>query len=66
MNDLDELALRSVEARREFSKIFIADSGASGHMSGSTEGMTNLRKCDENIVVGNGERIKAMMVGDKH
>ena len=29
-------------------------------------GMSNLRKCDATIVVGNGERIKATMVGDKH
>ena len=35
-------------------------------MSGTTEGMTNLRKCNDNVVVGNGETIKATMVGDKH
>ena len=66
MNELNELALRSVDTRKEFSQIFIADTGASGHMSGSTEGMTNLRKCEDSIVVGNGQSMKAMMVGDKH
>ena len=66
MNELNELALRSVDTRREFSQIFIADTGASGHMSGSTEGMTNLRKCNDSVVVGNGQSIKATMVGDKH
>ena len=66
VDELDELALRSVDTRREFSQIFIADTGASGHMSGSTEGMTNLRKCNDNVVVGNGQSIKATMVGDKH
>ena len=40
VDELDELALRSIDTRREFSQIFIADTGASGHMSGSTEGMT--------------------------
>ena len=35
-------------------------------MSGSTEGMTNLRKCKDSIVVGNGPSIKATMIGDKH
>ena len=66
VDELDELALRSVDTRKEFSQIFIADTGASGHMSGSTEGMTNLRKCNDNVVVGNGQSIKATMVGDKH
>ena len=66
VEELDELALRSVDTRREFSQIFIADTGASGHMSGSTEGMTNLRKCNDSVVVGNGQSIKATMVGDKH
>ena len=36
MSELDDLALRSIDTRREFSQIFIADTGASGHMSGST------------------------------
>ena len=66
VDELDELALRSVDTRREFSQIFIADTGASGHMSGSTEGMTNLRKCNDSVLVGNGQSIKATMVGDKH
>ena len=34
VEELDDLALRSVDTRREFSQIFIADTGASGHMSG--------------------------------
>ena len=59
VDELDELALRSIDTRREFSQIFIADTGASGHMSGTTEGMTNLRKCNDNVVVGNGQSIKA-------
>ena len=51
VDDLDELAMRSVDKRREFSQIFIADTGTSGHMSGSTKGMTNLRKCNDSVVV---------------
>ena len=35
-------------------------------MSRTTEGMTNLRKCNDSVVVGNGQSIKATMVGDKH
>ena len=66
VEELNELALRSVDTRREFSQIFIADTGASGHMSGTTDGMTNLRKCNDSVVVGNGQSIKATMVGDKH
>ena len=66
IDELSELALRSMDRRKEFSQIFIADTGASGHMSGSTEGMTNLRKCNDSVVVGNGQSIKATMVGDKH
>ena len=56
IDELSELALRSMDRRKEFSQIFIADTGASGHMSGSTEGMTNLRKCNDSVVVGNGQK----------
>ena len=58
MNELNELALRSVDAGGEFSQIFIADTGASGHMSGSTEGMRNLRKCEDSVIVVNGRRLR--------
>ena len=66
INELNDLALRSVDTRREFSQIFIADTGASGHMSGSTEGMSNLRKCEDSVVVANGQKVKATLIGDKH
>ena len=66
LDELDDLALRSMDTRREVSEIFIADTGASGHMSWTTDGMTNLRKCEDKITIGNGQNIKATMVGDKH
>ena len=50
MNELNELALKSLDTRKDFSKIFIADTGASGYMIGSTRGMTNLRKYNDSVV----------------
>ena len=47
LDKLEDLALRGIDERNEGSKIFIADTGASAHMSWTTEGMTNLRKCDD-------------------
>ena len=35
-------------------------------MSWTTDGMTNLRKCEDKITIDNGQNIKATMVGDKH
>ena len=58
--------VRDVDAGGEFSQIFIADTGASGHMSGSTEGMRNLRKCEDSVIVANGQKVKATLIGDKH
>ena len=44
---------------------FIADSGASCHMTGSLDGMTNIRDCNDGITIGNGNTISCTKVGDK-
>ncbi len=47
----------------DFSNIFIADIGASCHMIGSLEGMTDLIDINESITVGNVQKIKVLKIG---
>ena len=44
---------------------FIVDSGASCHMTGSLDGMTNIRDCNDGITIGNGNTISCIKIGDK-
>ena len=48
-----EIALSKID--HDGVNIFIADSGASCHMTGSLRGMTDLRDINETITVGNGQ-----------
>jgi len=57
----EECALASVNSK--FNNIFIADSGASCHMIGRLDGMSDLIDIDESITVGNGQKIKATKMG---
>lgn len=45
--------------------IFIADSGASCHLTGSLEGMVDCLKICEYVTVGNGKAVEATMIGTK-
>ena len=45
--------------------IWIIDSGASSHVTYSKEGMTNLRKIDRKIKIGNGKYVNATHIGTK-
>ena len=56
-----DIALVEVSSNRK--NIFIADSGASCHMTGTLEGMTDIEEINETITVGNGEVIKATKMG---
>ena len=65
IDELQDIVLRAVQQRKDFSDLFIADTGASGHMSGRLDGMSNLRDCDDDVIIGNGKAIKAVKIGDK-
>ena len=58
---IEDIAL--VEGSSKRKNIFIADSGASCHMTGSLEGLTDIQEINEKITVGNGEVIKATKIG---
>ena len=62
---MDDLALETVEEVNELSQLFIGDSGASVHMTGSLAGMVNLRDCNQSVKTANGGMAKATKVGDK-
>ncbi len=64
LEGLNDIA-SSMNTRPE-QEVFIADSGASVHLSGSLKGMTNLEdlKNDE-VTVGDGTSIEAKKIGDK-
>jgi len=44
LKDLNYIALRSDTHPQSEHEIFIADSGASAHLTGSIEGITNLKE----------------------
>jgi len=45
---------------------WIADSGASTHMGNSDVGMTDVRKIDSAVQIGNGKTLRATKIGRKH
>ena len=50
---MEDLALKGIDEVRELSSLFIADSGASVHMTGSLAGMTNLKECNVQVKIAN-------------
>ena len=46
-------------------ELWLGDTGASCHMTNNLKGMSNLEKISTGIVFGNGQRLKAVYVGDK-
>ena len=50
---------------KEKTNLFIADSGASCHMSGSLIGMTNLRNCNDKMKIADNLTSRAEKIGDK-
>ena len=65
--DLKELSdIASSMNTRPEQEVFIADSGALVHLSGSLKGMTNLEDLkNDTVTVGNGNSIDAEKIGDK-
>ena len=45
--------------------LWLGDTGASSHMTNSSEGMVNQVKINTEIVFGNGQQLKAESIGDK-
>ena len=58
-----ELGMLKMDA--DSKHIFIADSGASCHLTGSLEGMVDCLKICEWVTVGNGKCVEATMIGTK-
>ena len=46
--------------------IWVADSGASSHMTNSLEGMTDLRESKSYVTFGDSKRLKVSKIGTKH
>ena len=63
VDELDEIVLRSMDIKNQFSEIY---TGVSGHMRGSINRKKSLRKYDDNIILGNEKSIKATIFSDKH
>ena len=60
---LEEVGLLKMDAGTKH--LFIADSGASCHLTGSMEGMVDCQKIHECVTVGNGKTVQATMIGIK-
>ena len=60
---LEEVGLLKVDSGTKH--LFIADSGASCHLTGSMDGMVNCLKIHEYVTVGNGKAVQATMIGTK-
>ena len=64
LKELEDVALQM--NTRPDQELFIADSGASVHLTGSLKSMTNLRDLnDDSVTVGDGNSITAEKIGDK-
>ena len=57
----DEFALRSADNE---DLLWIADSGATGHMTANLEGMVNVRDVNENIIIADDSKVRAEKIGD--
>ena len=60
---LEEVGLLRMDSGTKH--IFIADSGASCHLTGSLEGMVDCLKIHEYVTVGNGKAVQATLIGTK-
>jgi len=47
------------------SNLWLEDTGTSCHMTNSMDGMFNTKEVNTGIVFGNGQRLKAVYIGDK-
>ena len=57
---LGELGLLKMDSVNK--NIFIADSGASCHLTGSLEGIVNCSKICESVTIGNGQSVKRVVL----
>jgi hypothetical protein len=44
--------------------LWICDTGASCHMTGSLEGLSNIKNIDQKVILGDGRDLKAEKIGD--
>ena len=58
------MSLIGSELQVETEGLWICDSGASCHMTGSSFGMTNVKKIEQEVILGDGRCLKAKEVGD--
>ena len=61
----EEMTMETLDVDNDHSFIFIGDSGASVHMSGSLAGMMNVRDCWTQVRTANGKLATATKIGDK-
>jgi Zinc knuckle len=48
----------------ENKNLWICDTGASCHMTGSSEGLSNIKNIDQKVILGDGRNLKAKKIGD--
>ena len=56
--------LNSLSTHNVLKDIYIADTGASSHMTCTKQGMINVRKSEITIQMGNGERLQCNHIGN--
>ena len=54
----------ALAGKEEESNIWIGDTGASCHITNCEKGFINIRKVNEGLKVGNGERLEVSKIGD--
>ena len=65
-DDLNEIAIPSVEGLDFTLDTWLADSGGSCHMGNSDDGMYDIQVIDEPITLGNGKSLRATKAGKLH
>jgi len=64
-SDDDSVAMINSDTKKEQLEkdIWLADSGASSHMTNSLDGMSNVRDINSRVKIGNGVFLKALKIG---
>jgi hypothetical protein len=62
-NEATLKVLMAAEQSDNKGHLWIGDSGASSHMTNSNEGLYDVEESDQVIIVGNGEKLKAIKIG---
>ena len=59
------MAGTEIQERCMSKHFYVADTGSSAHVTNSMEGMVNVKQICQEIMVGNGTNLQALLIGDK-